>query len=664
MNQMIKNRNSKIRIVLLVTALAIGLLVSGISLPNLNTAKWMGSIPVTASKKGTSAQKNSSANGNENIADHLVISEIYYNAGNEDGSEFFELYNPTSNEVNLEGWSFSVDEDQSIGFKEATKEEGAPTISAHGFLLIASEGWSQGKDDTDWPEADVLASLSLNNGGETIKIIDGSGVTVDSVTYAGDADDKQGVERKARSSSTADKMRDDDEGDSAVDANSGNGYDTDNFSQDFVGPLPGEPQNSSSTETLSGNVAGNEKPIAKTGGPYECEKGRSLQLDASESRDPDGEIASFEWDYDGDEEFDDDTGEKPSYSCEVTGSQELVLRVKDGDGATDTSATEIIVTEPGEVSGSDTVEITITSPGWNMVSIPLSPDEKSPSEVFQVTESTKVQRWNASKEEYSTKEEGFSLKAGKGHWIYLTAPQLPKTYEIEGNHQYYREIALKKKGWHQVGTPGDYGMNNFGVKKGENGKIFSAARAVEKGWIWRFVWKWDPEKRYHYAYEFGKNEVTLKAGNGFWVRTKESDVRLVIPYSSPPSPSSKISSGESGGIPLGVGNSSGGDVPKPPGPPKLLPTAKVVVNAYHNSGSEKVIFSVKKPEVDAIGVTVFSSAGSKIFSTGLRKGSVLRWDTSGLERPKLSNGIHFYVLEAKREKGGTVKSGGKFLLLK
>jgi len=74
----------------------------------------------------------------------------------------------------------------------------------------------------------------------------------------------------------------------------------------------------------------------------------TVEFDASGSFDPDGEIVSWEWDFDGDGRFDDATGEVVEYEFTQEGSYEVTLRVTDNNGES-ALATETI--EAGSVGG-------------------------------------------------------------------------------------------------------------------------------------------------------------------------------------------------------------------------------------------------------------------------------------------------------------------------
>lgn len=100
----------------------------------------------------------------------------------------------------------------------------------------------------------------------------------------------------------------------------------------------------------SGVFCGPFLPTANAGGPYTGNKGDSITLNASQSADPDGNIAQYEWDLDGDGQFNDASGVKPSHVFSV-GSFNIWLRVTDDSGYTDTANTQVsIVDKPGELS--------------------------------------------------------------------------------------------------------------------------------------------------------------------------------------------------------------------------------------------------------------------------------------------------------------------------
>ena len=82
-------------------------------------------------------------------------------------------------------------------------------------------------------------------------------------------------------------------------------------------------------------------PVADiTGAPLTGKAPLTVGFDASGSFDPDGSIVLYEWDYNGDGTFDEETGSTPttSYEFMMQGSYDTTVRVTDNHGATDTAA--------------------------------------------------------------------------------------------------------------------------------------------------------------------------------------------------------------------------------------------------------------------------------------------------------------------------------------
>jgi PKD repeat protein len=75
-----------------------------------------------------------------------------------------------------------------------------------------------------------------------------------------------------------------------------------------------------------------QMPYADANGPYTGNEGSSITLDASGSYDPDGTIVSYEWDLDGDNDYDDATGVNPSYTWNDDYSSSIGLKVTDDEG--------------------------------------------------------------------------------------------------------------------------------------------------------------------------------------------------------------------------------------------------------------------------------------------------------------------------------------------
>ncbi len=121
---------------------------------------------------------------------HPLISEILYDAeGSDTGKEFIELYNPTSEDINLKDWSIKN------GSTSLAKIGSLPAdlliIKSSGFFLIGLNSYSGS------PAADVVRSASLPNTTATISLYDPNDVLVEAVTYNNSVSAGQSYERES-----------------------------------------------------------------------------------------------------------------------------------------------------------------------------------------------------------------------------------------------------------------------------------------------------------------------------------------------------------------------------------------------------------------------------------------------------------------------------------
>ncbi|MBS3766136.1 PKD domain-containing protein [Candidatus Bipolaricaulota bacterium] len=90
----------------------------------------------------------------------------------------------------------------------------------------------------------------------------------------------------------------------------------------------------------------NQAPSARFNyNPSQPEPGESVSFDGSNSSDPDGNIASYRWDFNGDG-FTDAYGRRASHSFGSSGSFDATLTVVDNDGARSSTTQTIRVVEP------------------------------------------------------------------------------------------------------------------------------------------------------------------------------------------------------------------------------------------------------------------------------------------------------------------------------
>ena len=182
-------------------------------------------------------------------ANHIVISEIQI-SGDDVNDEFVELYNPTSDAVDLTGWKLTRKSAGGAQSNLVSSFSGA--IPAFGYYLIAKNEY----DGSVTPDRFYSASTSAITTNNTIVLYSDDGTTIvdkvgfgtnvadfETATYSANPTAGGSIERKALASSTDVTMAF-----GGVDEFKGNSDDTDDNGADFVSQPTSNPQNSSMSE--------------------------------------------------------------------------------------------------------------------------------------------------------------------------------------------------------------------------------------------------------------------------------------------------------------------------------------------------------------------------------------------------------------------------------
>jgi PKD repeat protein len=119
----------------------------------------------------------------------------------------------------------------------------------------------------------------------------------------------------------------------------------------------------------SGVTTTNAAPTASPGGPYSGQPGRAIAFNGSSSKDSDGTIASYRWDWgDGTSTG---SGATPSHTYASTGSYTVRLTVTDNVGATGSATTTASVNAPTTSAGDivlTAADVTVMRGGWARIS--------------------------------------------------------------------------------------------------------------------------------------------------------------------------------------------------------------------------------------------------------------------------------------------------------
>lgn len=241
----------------------------------------------------------------------VKIDEIMYDApGSDSGKEWIEVVNRESVPVDICDWRLSTNgTNHKLSFSR-----GACEISPGGYAIIATS------DDGfealyPWFSGTVITgSFSLNNSGGTISLKNGD-VEIDSVTYSSDAG-AHGDGNSLQLFGDAWYSRTPTPGTENVFSGGGGG-----------GVVA---QNTQGIQNASSNHA----PVAAfTAMPFAPQVGEAVLFDASASRDADGVIARYSWDF-GDGESASGTQSGAEHAYATSGSYTVRLSVEDDGGST------------------------------------------------------------------------------------------------------------------------------------------------------------------------------------------------------------------------------------------------------------------------------------------------------------------------------------------
>lgn len=112
----------------------------------------------------------------------VLISQVLYDPiKTESGGEAIEFFNPTLSEIDLSGWRVASGRSP----RDVVFPDGA-IIKANSYFLVADVGWDEGKDNPDWPPADLEHVMTLYNSNSGIVLYDASDSWIDAVGW-GDA---------------------------------------------------------------------------------------------------------------------------------------------------------------------------------------------------------------------------------------------------------------------------------------------------------------------------------------------------------------------------------------------------------------------------------------------------------------------------------------------
>jgi len=192
------------------------------------------------------------SNNAQAAATHVVISQVQISGANEN-DEFVELYNPTSNPIDLSGWRLRR-ESSSGGSPSNLVSSMSGSIPAHGYFLITFPASYTGSTTPDLVYSATSSAIAPNN---TVLLYSDAGITLVDKVGMGTALDNETSPALGPDANGSIQRK--------IDDTNGHRLDTDNNSTDFEVLLISTPRNSnvlapSITPTNSSSPTPSEEP--------------------------------------------------------------------------------------------------------------------------------------------------------------------------------------------------------------------------------------------------------------------------------------------------------------------------------------------------------------------------------------------------------------------
>ncbi len=241
----------------------------------------------------------------------VVISELLYDSVGKDTEAFVELKAPAG--TDLSGFTLVGINGDGGAVYNALALKGK--VGGDGLFVIAHT--AAGKATAD--QADMKSDLvDFQNGPDSVQVRYG-GTVVDAVGYGSFSGKQFGGEGTPAPDVAAGHSL----------ARDAKGTDTDNNKADFkdvAAPTPG-----------TANTAANKPPVAKLSCPGSASPGTLVQLDASGSYDPEGQIDQYTFDFGDGSALVKSATAKVNHTYQKSGTFTVKLTVIDNGGATDTA---------------------------------------------------------------------------------------------------------------------------------------------------------------------------------------------------------------------------------------------------------------------------------------------------------------------------------------
>jgi hypothetical protein len=316
------------------------------------------------------------------------------------------------------------------------------------------------------------------------------------------------------------------------------------------------------------------------------------------------------------------------------------------------------------------------SRGWNLMSIPVEPDDPSPEAVFDEVSPLYLFRYNGTDYDSFTSGRLTTVEALNGYWLSLSQPKVVCVdgTVLTGN----QTLQLGRAGWQMIGVPypvtwgsgtgGSSGpppppdsmvwglpavfspmvqtsSGSITITKGA--QTTTLADAVTAGWIYDTIWEYDTTSGKYTSVTLSDGK-TLNPWTGYWILTYEDNLKLNFsgtsgaagPGPPPPPPA---------GMPAGLQV-----LVRPPSPPALPGATSAEAGLEFTNIPNPITdvyttsFVVTGPMsglVEEIKVQIFDLSGRLVYEEE-EAGTSMEWHTENDYGEILANGVYLWKMYA------------------
>ena len=164
--------------------------------------------------------------------------------------------------------------------------------------------------------------------------------------------------------------------------------------------------------------------------------------------------------------------------------------------------------------------------GWNMISLPLRPDNLSASSVLATIPNAGgiAYLWNASKGAYDAIYGNMELAPGRAYWVSVTGDGI---WTPTGSEMHGTKVNLTP-GWNMIGVPSAANVSVTDITVTVGADTYTPVEAVQNGYIGGIFYSWNTANK-EWDATIISDTATLKPGTGYFINVNQ-ECQCAITY--------------------------------------------------------------------------------------------------------------------------------------